>query len=620
MSFKDIYRNRIRSPLIKPRISPSGGERDIIWAAGDSGLLQRIEDLERRSRELESRVGAIDRSEYGRDFVPGPVDAYPFSEISSDGALRAGVSVRVPAGGLYELALFPEPEVFDVVADAHVREAAPNSNFGTRFYLVVGGTGGDESSYLALEEGPASPHGLWSMPTIALLRLQVWVSLLPSNLLLRCRLVTGDWSESTITWNNQPAVEDQVLAEHQMLDGDEDAWLDLRPLLHRMRRKADEGDPLSVKGFRIDGQAGAATYNAAFYSRENPEEVRPRLYCWHAPDTSKMAQGGTDGNRLYAKPGGIYWFAYRLIDANNNPSEWSMPLRVQLPSEGPVPAKPSKPAVENTNFSNVKRIILSTSTPLDFAYYDVELRYSTGGGNFATQSLRTTANRTEVTLESGGYASARLYEARYRLVTRSGMEGTWSDWADVGTIFPDLIIQRADKADSTQISIDDNGEIHFYHASGTSARTWDYVEGQASLLLQASPGEVSSNLLRADNRYAHALATGSWSTNQTSYQYLALRNFTPPGTGTAHVLFVATLGVDGAAARYELRADAPSGNTVLVTEYGYNQAIGYQTITLFGVATVPRGAQTQFCVRWRSEAGSTIRCYQHNLLTLDLGG
>ena len=97
------------------------------------------------------------------------------------------------------------PSSTTAVTDVSVRQASPTSNFGTATTTnIATAATANRRLYLAFDLGKCSP----AIPSTAIVRLatlRLYVSGLPAN----CRTidlfrVTSSWTESTITWNNQP--------------------------------------------------------------------------------------------------------------------------------------------------------------------------------------------------------------------------------------------------------------------------------------------------------------------------------------------------------------------------------------------------------------------------------
>jgi len=112
MGFEDIFTNKIRLPLARPRLAAKG-EHTMVWAGDESGLLTRLEELERKVAVLEAVAGAPGIT--GQDILPAPeIDAETFYETASDGTLRAGVLVTVSGNQLVEVVMLGSPEGVEI--------------------------------------------------------------------------------------------------------------------------------------------------------------------------------------------------------------------------------------------------------------------------------------------------------------------------------------------------------------------------------------------------------------------------------------------------------------------------------------------------------------------------
>jgi hypothetical protein len=97
------------------------------------------------------------------------------------------------------------PGTTTAVADASVRQGSATSNFGTvTTNNVATQSGANRRLYIRFDLTQCSP-AIPATATVRLATLRMYVSALP----VLCRTVdvfgvTATWSESTITWNNQP--------------------------------------------------------------------------------------------------------------------------------------------------------------------------------------------------------------------------------------------------------------------------------------------------------------------------------------------------------------------------------------------------------------------------------
>lgn len=601
MSFDAIFRNRIKQPLSRPMLA-QGGEQTIVWSADASGVLTRLEEMERYVEQLQSRIDNLEYMAASRsvDLIPGPVDAGTFYELSSDGTLRAGLSVSVPPGGMFEIALFPEPGVKLSAADAYVDEGNPDVNHETDSLTVGNET--DLKRSLVKVAADSYPDGYWDMPVIALLRLALFGT--PDEQTLFCRCVTEDWEEDLVTWNAQPEAEDQVIDSHFVDETDTHAHFDVRPFLHRLRRLADEGNDLDFYGFRVEADEEREEGEVIFYSREGApdDDSKPQLLYWFAPETSKVAQGGTKENRLYGKPGGVYWFAYRMMDANNNPSAWSVPVKVTLPSQGDAPGAPTISA-SRMSVSYIIQIVITYTPPADFNHYEIEVRDTDYG---LIDTIITRNDR--MVYESP--KPAWLNRFRVRAVTRSGRTSSWSGYSEVSSTSDNRLKSLVG---TSYILTSSSPGAEFGVQAGTRPKANVLHDGSYDMLIKKAK-EIPAYCLDA-NRYNQLYEGGNWSTISTSWAPLKKVSYNPPGTGTALVLFMAILGNQGSSGRFRLRLDS---STTLIEEFG-NDSGAYITVPLFALAQCSAGTEHNFYVDFRTTDGVRTYVYLAYLCVIDLG-
>ncbi len=97
------------------------------------------------------------------------------------------------------------PSTTTAVVDASVRQASPTSNFAASTTTnVATATTANRRLYVYFDLARCSP-AIPATATVRLATLRLYVSALPAS----CRTidlfrVTASWSETTITWNNQP--------------------------------------------------------------------------------------------------------------------------------------------------------------------------------------------------------------------------------------------------------------------------------------------------------------------------------------------------------------------------------------------------------------------------------
>ena len=614
MGFDNIFRNRINLPVARPMLA-QGGEQTIVWSADPSGLLKRLEEAERYIGQLESRIANLEHLAASRsmDLQPGPVDATTFYEMASDGTLRAGINVSVPAGGLFEIALFPEPTVKLATADAEVREDMPNTNYGSGNSLAAfNGAAGSTRRALLKIAADNYPDGYWDMPVIALLRLRLYGT--PNEQTVYCRAVTGDWAEGTVTWNNQPEAEGQVLDSEFVEATDTYSWFDVKPFLHRLRRRYDENNALAFFGFRIEPDESKQEGAVTWYSREGApdDDSKPQLLYWFAPETSKICQGGTKENRLYGKPGGTYWFAYRMMDANNNPSNWSMPVRVdQLPSQGAEPAAPDTPVLEPTSIRNMKIIYIGGAVPVDFDYY--QIRINTGSTD---KYFKSRSDRFLYTFLRSSYEGDQTFRVYARVVTRSGKTSPWSGYATFTAVGDGRYYCEDGPSNSTGgfLEIRPGGSIVAHHPQGGCL--YERISGDYYRVLKDDDKDIEMNNIKANV----VMRSSDTQASTTSQNYVTRDSFqlTPPGSGTALVLLLARATVfrnTADAIRLTFKVD----NEYTNAEEAYSASAQAETVTIARVVQVTAGTYHDFYFCFKSGNGGQVIIYRSFFCAIDLG-
>src|SRR5262249_34745273 len=107
--------------------------------------------------------------------------------------LPLGALLLLPVGAL------AQPLLTD---DAYVTPALPNGNFGGGLNLVVQSPA--TSSYIRFDLGSALPPGV-TAADVAQANLRLFINAVNRPGLLDVRVLSGTWSEATITYNHAPA-------------------------------------------------------------------------------------------------------------------------------------------------------------------------------------------------------------------------------------------------------------------------------------------------------------------------------------------------------------------------------------------------------------------------------
>jgi len=128
------------------------------------------------------------------------------SIVLAGGAFASGLSFTAQALTPYRTCVLSgTPATTTAVIDASVRQGSATSNFGTQTTNdIASGTGANRRLYLRFDLTQCSP-AIAASAVVRLATLRLYVTVLPAA----CRTVdifrvTATWTESAITWNNQP--------------------------------------------------------------------------------------------------------------------------------------------------------------------------------------------------------------------------------------------------------------------------------------------------------------------------------------------------------------------------------------------------------------------------------
>jgi len=128
------------------------------------------------------------------------------SIVLAGGAFASGLSFTAQALTPYRTCVLSgTPATTTAVIDASVRQGSATSNFGTQTTNdIASGTGANRRLYLRFDLTQCSP-AIAASAVVRLAPLRLYVTVLPAA----CRTVdifrvTATWTESAITWNNQP--------------------------------------------------------------------------------------------------------------------------------------------------------------------------------------------------------------------------------------------------------------------------------------------------------------------------------------------------------------------------------------------------------------------------------
>jgi len=169
---------------------------------------------------------------------------------------------------------------FAPIADAQVTQGTPNTNDGTKTSMYVasanGGSAQNQRIWTAFDLSGRIPPG--AAVTSAKLRLYVFKADNEGDILPVAVHASNDdsWTETGITWNNQPAYDPSPLANGSLAANDANAWVEYDVTAHVVER-------LNASDHRINLMLKAATEGASQWasyavdSKEFNTSYAPRL-------------------------------------------------------------------------------------------------------------------------------------------------------------------------------------------------------------------------------------------------------------------------------------------------------------------------------------------------------
>jgi len=611
--FFETRLNDTLSPVKAGLLRPAIDEDHVVKA--DEGLLKRLQELETEIINLRKDInGLLTR---GPDLVEIPeIDASTFYEIRTDGTLAAGISVNIESNNLVEVALLESPNIMEVTKDSYVDSVNPNNNYGTSNQLLIyPDTSSPEWAVIQHSWGEYPSGGLWANdPILALL--QIYINYSGSQNRITAWPIVTDWGETTITWNNKPPIWRNIKIAEVVVEKLTETgqyipyYLDVTDYIKLAKDAKSKQIIYWPHGYYLKSTKPASLI---LCSREFSSQYAPRLLYWTSIYKNIILGPSNRNGKIYGTPGGNYWLTYRVFDKDNRPGSWALPIQITLPSTGPKPPTPSAPTIIDTVINNMKIIALDPNRPADFGHYKVEIYNTTNG---VVESTIKTANDRILHVFGLGQTSGKNYQVRYRVVSRTGQE---SDQASSSTIYIpiNLWLFRPDLSDAGKIGIDENGEIHLYHASGSSARTYDYVENQAALVLRDAFKSIAPYNISQLQLGAHAITTQT-TTTSTSYTDLFSVTATPNGTGNARILLVCYVTAwkgSNDNIKFQFVVDGSGSG-----ERAFSQASAAETIMFFWTyGNISAGTSHNFKVQWMTSNGQTAYCYYGLFVVLDLG-
>jgi len=618
MDFEGIFVNRVNlTPPGRARAS-CVSERNIVWSEG--GVAAAVRELQAEVADLKRRVAAIEGAPTSRDLVPAAeVDATAFYELASDGTLRAGVDVTVEGGGLFEVALLDEPTVVTATKDAMVRQDLPNNNYN---YLVAGVPAANAAhrGWMQFPWGTWPDTGLWAArPILAFLRLAKTGDYNTDGVEVALRAEDpdgGDWGETTITWNNQPALEGMDCVLDCVVNKESDVvhYWDVTGYIHRvreLRRGSWDGTPYGlVICARDESQVKG---RVRYYTRHDSNPTRrPQIWYWERVVKSHMLGGAVRTARIYGTPGQTYYLVYRQYDENNNAGKWSWPVAVTLPSQGAAPAKPSTPSKVDTQISNLKYLVFTTNVPVDFAHFRV---YIYEEGTAQTVEFNTRVDRLLHWFPSLVAMGGSSYKVKYKVVTRSGAESPYSDELSfttdpVTTLYsPDggSWLRLYNELSDATVKVDGSlGDLMAQGSEGTYQILTARPKSVPFGIIQASCGQASYDTEQSTTSTSWVDRTGGSIT------------LTPPGSGNAYYLLIARVTCYRDAAS-SMKLTFKVDGSVTNDEEGYSASATAETVTIVRRVSVTAGTSHTFKLCFASGNGGNCRVYKHNFVALHLG-
>ena len=162
-------------------------------------------------------------------------------------------------------------------SDAHVASGYPGSNYGTNgsFYLRSGTTYyGNERLWLQFDLDGHLPAG--AAVVSATLRLYCYGVDATNDLAAAVHGAEYEWTETALTWNSQPTIDDIPISLRTMTAGDKNRWIELDVTSFvQARWGADKRVSLVVKPVD-EGSTTARTFS--FDAKEYSSSLAPRLH------------------------------------------------------------------------------------------------------------------------------------------------------------------------------------------------------------------------------------------------------------------------------------------------------------------------------------------------------
>lgn len=616
---EQVFENRINNPFSEVKgglLGSSTAEDRIIWKSG--GVRDRLVDLE---NQVASLTALLAQTPSTVDLDPDPsLEATTYYEMASDGALVTGVQVTT-SGGDYamEVALLGAPTVAYAVKDAMVDSANPTTNTDA---LEAGADPGVHRGWMQWAWGSwvasGGSTGLWAVdPLLALVRLckngvsdvdDCNISLYPET------FSGGDWGEGTITWDTQPALEEAEIAHWNNRSSDTYNWFDVTKYMLRLRSTKDNslaGEPygLVARAQDEDTISGTVTY----YTRGEATAARkPQLWYWESALKTVILGPTLRDAKFVGTPGVTNYLVHRVLDKNNVPGRWSVPVAITLPSQGATPDTPSL-AVSRLNPNCLTQVVITYTEPVDFLHYEIEERLQSDSSLLST--IVTSAARFVHQTYARGDDDTKF---RVRAVTRSGVASSWSAYQDNDA---PAIMRYTGGAAEVRMSSPSTDDINLH--TGDVGKLYK-SKGVASPKEILTPDEFASKDLdfnmiehscgQATNDSQQSTTTsGSWVDRTTGSVTL-----TPPGTGNAYYLLIARATVFKSAAdgmKLTFKVDGTETNA----EEAWSSSSVAETVTIVRRVAVSSGSSHTFKLCFKSNDGGECIVYKSVVIALHLG-
>jgi len=264
---------------------------------------------------------------------------------------------RFPPAGAAPVSLLTR--TFSPTADAQIYEYSPNSNYGDKEWIAVQSRDGENCRGFIYFDLSNIPPG----SKITYARLYLFKYVKPDiSRTYRCARVTGNWGESTITWNNQPGVD--TITSDSTISTTVDVWTswNVESSVGKFAAK-DTASAIRNYGWRIadTSEGSLVTHQAFFYSKEWSDD-RPYLSVKYYPPHLDLVISGSN-----LEAGKWIKMTVDRRDYDDNPVTRG-DLKVELDSGSTSTSK--KFSLTQGGAAITELTIENGSSSKDFWYYD----------------------------------------------------------------------------------------------------------------------------------------------------------------------------------------------------------------------------------------------------------